>query len=82
MDLGDGDEVDVGLGLEVEDVPLADQAVADEADADAVVGAEDPPIARGREGRARARLDERTPAQVRSPRGFDRSHAVHPWHLG
>ena len=45
VDLGDGDEVDVGLVLEVEDVPLADQAEADEADADALVGADDAALA-------------------------------------
>src|SRR5262249_27562192 len=37
--LGDGDEGGVLLLLEIEDVPLADQAEADEADADALVGA-------------------------------------------
>ena len=65
MDLGDGDEVDVGLVLEVEDVPLADQAEADEADADAVVGPEDAGVARRRErqrplrpGRSRGGSDD------------------------
>ena len=40
MDLGDGDHVRVGLIAEVEDVPLADQAEADEAQAHAIVRAQ------------------------------------------
>src|SRR5262249_29520993 len=47
--LGDGDQVGVVLRLEVEDVPLSDEAVADEADADALVGAEDAPPTGGGE---------------------------------
>ena len=63
VDLGDGDEVGVLLRLEVEDVALADQAVADEADADALVGAGDAAPARGGE-------------QGRRPGGADEGAAV------
>ena len=38
MGLGDGDRIDVGLRLEVENMAFADQAEADEADADALFG--------------------------------------------
>ena len=51
VDLGDGRDLRVGLIPEVEDVPLADQAEADETQADPVVGPQDPPIRRGGEGR-------------------------------
>src|SRR5262249_26654214 len=37
--LSDGDHGRVGLRLEIEDVPFADEAVADKADADAIIGA-------------------------------------------
>ena len=40
MRFGHGDEGHIAFGLKVEHVPLADQSKADEADADAVVGAE------------------------------------------
>ena len=53
----------VGLIAEVEDVPLADQAEADETQADPVVRPQDPPVRRGREGRGGAATEYRSPAQ-------------------
>ena len=53
----------VGLIPEVEDVPLADQAEADEAQADPVVRPQDPPVRRGREGRGGSATEQRSPAQ-------------------
>ena len=63
VDLGDGHDAGVGLIPEVEDVPLADQAEADEAQAHAVVGPQDPPVSRGREGRGGSAPEQRSPAQ-------------------
>ncbi len=60
--LRDRGDLDVGLRLEVEQVPLADQAVADQPDPDAVVGAERPSQGgRAHHARARDRLEHRSP---------------------
>src|SRR5207237_3182721 len=67
--LGDGDQVGVLLLLEVEDVPLADQAIAYEADADALVGAEDALPARGGEEGRGAGLPHEGAAGQRAARG-------------
>jgi hypothetical protein len=55
MGFGDGDRLDIRLFLEIEDVPFTDQAVAYEADADALIGAENALVAGGGEkGRSSA----------------------------
>ena len=49
---GHGDHVHVAFGLKVEHMPLADQAKADEADADAIIGADHASVTGGGKGRA------------------------------
>ena len=60
----------VGLIAEVEDVPLADQAEADEAQADPIVGPQDPPIARGRQGGGGTPSEKSSPVRVGVNRQF------------
>src|SRR5262245_51234735 len=49
MGLADPDAGHVVLRLKIEDVPLADESIADKADADAVIRPEHAPIGRGRQ---------------------------------
>src|SRR5437660_875633 len=63
----DGHECNIGLFLEVNDMPLADQAKADETDADALRGAGDSAI--GRRGESRRALHEVTPVNGTRMRG-------------
>jgi hypothetical protein len=65
MDFGYGHEVGVFLFLEIQDVPLANQAVTDEANANALVGAENTLPARGAENRGSTGLHEGTSAKNR-----------------
>ena len=59
VDLGDGHEVDVRKALEVEDVPLADEPKADEAQSHSLIGSQDSPVTRGRESRCDATAEQR-----------------------
>src|SRR5690606_33821554 len=75
-DLADCGDLAVGLGLEVEQMAAADQAVADHADADAIVGALHPPRRCGGQrqggsgdGRSEETLQERAATRHRHPSG-------------
>ena len=47
MRIADGDTIDVGLGLKIKNVPLADQSIPDEAHTDAVIRSQYATIRRG-----------------------------------
>src|SRR5438105_2628222 len=80
MDLGDSDAVRVRLGLDVEDVPLTDQAVADEADADTVVRPPDAVVANRRQRRRAADLHKRAACRGLG-HGLHSSFGGHGWRL-
>jgi hypothetical protein len=58
MDLGDAQATDIGLGLKIKDMPLADQSEADKANTHAFVGAKDLAIACRRQDGRRAAANE------------------------
>jgi hypothetical protein len=62
--LGDCDDVYVGLIAKVEHVPLADQAIADEAQADLVVGGGSNPRGKRRDSRSRCPGQKCPPPQT------------------